>query len=150
MLDLFSHREKDLAENNKDLSLRIVFFDGVCHLCNGFVDFVIQNETAHSKLIFAPLQGETAQSYLPPENRKNLNSVLLWNQGVVLSESDAILEIFKHLKLPWRWIGTLGSFMPRRLLNLFYRKIAQNRYRWFGERDSCRLPEPRERAKLWP
>ena len=43
----------------------IIFFDGVCGMCNRFVDLMLR---ADRKAIFrfAPLQGQTAQQLLPP------------------------------------------------------------------------------------
>jgi predicted DCC family thiol-disulfide oxidoreductase YuxK len=139
-----------VTENNLKASQSILFFDGVCHLCNGFVDFVIQNETSNSDLIFAPLQGETAAKYLELSDRQDLNSVVLWSQGKALRQSDAVLEILRHLRFPWKLIGILGPLVPARFRNWCYQKVAQHRYQLFGTREFCRIPLPHERDKLWP
>jgi predicted DCC family thiol-disulfide oxidoreductase YuxK len=133
-----------------DPNLKIVFFDGVCHLCNGFVDFAIQNETEPRTLVFAPLQGTTAQNYLSLEDRKALSSVLLFKQSQVLHRSDAILAILRDLRFPWPWLATVAEFVPRKFRDLVYDWIAKNRYAWFGQRDLCRLPKPEEKNQLWP
>jgi len=129
---------------------KIVFFDGICHLCNGFVDFAIQNGTAKTSLIFAPLQGSTAQKYLKPEDQKALSSVIFWSNGKTYRQSAAVLEVFKLLKFPWPWIARVLQIIPSRIRDVIYNWVARNRYRWFGQRESCRLPKPEEKSQLWP
>jgi predicted DCC family thiol-disulfide oxidoreductase YuxK len=38
--------------------------------------------------------------------------------------------------------------LPRPLRDAFYDWIARNRYRWFGQRDTCRIPTPELRARF--
>lgn len=137
-------------ENSDDQ--RIVFFDGVCHLCNGFVDFVILRDQRRT-LLFAPLQGETAQKLLQAKAHQNardsLMSVLFWDKGQVFSESDAVLKILTHLPR-YKFLGYLGFAIPAFLRNILYRLIARYRYKLFGKRDFCRIPTPEERAYLLP
>jgi len=129
---------------------KIVFFDGICHLCNSFVDFAIQNGTSKTSLVFAPLQGPTAQKYLKPEDQNALSSVIFLSDGKTYRHSEAVLEIFKHLKFPWPWIATVLQIIPSGIRDVIYNWVARNRYRWFGQRESCRLPKPEEKSQLWP
>ena len=46
---------------NSGESAMIIYFDGACNLCNGFIDFLIQVDQSRS-LIFAPLQGTTTHA----------------------------------------------------------------------------------------
>jgi predicted DCC family thiol-disulfide oxidoreductase YuxK len=130
--------------------LKIVFFDGICHLCNGFVDFAIQNGTDRNALVYAPLQGETAKKYLTIDEQNALSSVLVWSEGKTLHKSSAVISILKDLKSPWPFFATLMGTFPESLRNSVYDFVAKNRYSWFGRRDSCRLPKPEEKNKLWP
>ena len=43
----------------------VVFFDGVCNLCNGTVDFIIEHDEA-GYFRFASLQSDFARATLPP------------------------------------------------------------------------------------
>jgi predicted DCC family thiol-disulfide oxidoreductase YuxK len=129
---------------------KIVFFDGICHLCNGFVDFVIQNETAENPLVFAPLQGTTAQQYLSPEDRKTVSSVIFLLEGRIERKSKAVISILKCLRFPWPLVAMLLQLIPSPLRNLVYDWVAKNRYFWFGQRETCRLPLPDEMSKLLP
>jgi predicted DCC family thiol-disulfide oxidoreductase YuxK len=123
---------------------QIIFFDGVCNLCNGFIDFVVTRDPEHN-FKFAPLQGETAKRHLPNSISIGLRSVVLWTQGQYFEKSDAILMILPQLGGGWR-IFRLGWIFPRFFRDWIYDFVARNRYRFFGKRDSCRLPTPEERA----
>lgn len=125
---------------------QIVFFDGVCNLCNGFVDFLVRRDTEHL-FDFAPLQGTNAKRLLPAEMPAQLRSVVLWSQGEVNEKSDAALMILSQLGGLW---GALRIFwiFPKWLRDPFYDLIAKNRYRLFGKRETCRLPTPAERARF--
>jgi predicted DCC family thiol-disulfide oxidoreductase YuxK len=145
-----SHGGDLLTEKKDELSQELIFFDGVCHLCNGFVNFALQNETLESKLVFTPLQGETAKKYLAPEDRESLESVLFYENGQVWRKSTAVLKILKRLRSPWPWIGTIGQWIPTPIRDRLYSLVANHRYRFFGRSEACRLPLPHEREKLWP
>lgn len=125
----------------------MVFFDGVCHLCNGFVDWAVRRDRERL-LTFAPLQGETAERMLNPDQRQGLSTVLLWDEGRILTKSSAVLGITSRLP-GWGWTRALG-FVPRVLRDFIYDLIARNRYRLFGRREHCRLPAPEEREILLP
>ena len=126
----------------------IVFFDGVCHLCNSFVDAVISRDPQH-RLKFAPLQGETAARLLAPEVRLNLNTVIYFEAGQAYERSNAILKIFERLGGLYKGVRILRIF-PRGLRDIAYDFVARRRYGWFGEKDLCRIPLPSERDYLLP
>lgn len=122
---------------------QIVFFDGVCNLCNAFVDFLIAR---NADFAFAPLQGEAAKRTLP-DRARNLKSVVLWSQGQSWEKSDAALLILQQLGGPW-WLMRVFWVVPKFLRDLAYDVVAANRYRVFGRRETCRLPTPAERARF--
>ncbi|UXR63352.1 thiol-disulfide oxidoreductase DCC family protein [Bdellovibrio bacteriovorus] len=126
----------------------VVFFDGVCHLCNGFVDAVISRDQKHA-FLFAPLQGTTAADLLPPEDRSKLDTVIYFEAGKLHYRSAAILKILTQLGGAYK-LFALAWVIPGPLRDFFYKIIAKNRYAWFGEREFCRLPTPSERSYLLP
>lgn len=137
-------------QNKKSL---IVFFDGVCPLCNGFVDFLISRDQ-RSQFHFAPLQGETARTLLKQEQRQNLNSVIALlildsGQKIYLEQSDAIFACLQLLPAPWKFLFVF-SYIPRFIRNLLYHLIARSRYQIFGKRDSCRIATQAEKNWLLP
>lgn len=119
----------------------VVFFDGVCNLCSGAVQFILKRECAPT-LSFAPLQGSTFATVQGEPLKSTPDSILFWEGGVLYRESDAVLRISRHLKQPWRALGYLGYILPRFLRDALYRFIARNRYRWFGKKEACYLPTP--------
>ncbi|WP_413568082.1 thiol-disulfide oxidoreductase DCC family protein [Bdellovibrio sp. HCB117] len=132
-----------------DLKMRnVVFFDGVCHLCNGFVDAVISRDKTHL-FLFAPLQGSTAEELLPAQDRTDLDTVIYFEKGKIYRRSAAVIKILSGLGGFFR-IFSLAMIIPGPLRDLIYKYVAKNRYKWFGEREFCRLPTPEERSYLLP
>jgi predicted DCC family thiol-disulfide oxidoreductase YuxK len=132
------------------LTRPIVFFDGVCGMCNFFVNVLLRIDRRQVFLI-APLQGETAARLLPPLSAKpeEWSMIVLDEKGKVFDQSDASLEVYRRLGGLW-WLLSLARFVPRFIRNPAYRVIARNRYRWFGHRDQCRIPTPEEKARFLP
>lgn len=127
----------------------IIFFDGVCGMCNRFVDIILRADK-RGVFRFAPIQGETAQALLPPlDNDPKEWSMLYLDEHGLHDQSDASLHVYRRLGGFW-WFLSLFRFVPRRLRTWAYRLIARNRYRLFGQRDTCRLPTPAERARFLP
>lgn len=128
---------------------RVIFFDGECSLCSGWVDFVMKRDPA-ARFRFASLQSETAREYLPPEltDEGKLDTVVLWqSDGTILLRSTAALEVVGQLPFPWP-LCRLFKWVPTFIRDAVYRQISKNRYEWFGKRDSCRIPTPEERARF--
>lgn len=125
----------------------IILFDGVCNLCNGFVNFLIGRD-ANKRFKFASLQSEFGESVLKKNNLRtdDYQSVIVLDNDRVFTKSSAIFKVIEQLP-NWRWLG-IFKILPSVLLDAIYRLIAQNRYRIFGKRDSCRLPTPELRERF--
>jgi len=129
----------------------IIFFDGVCNLCNGFVDFLIRRDRS-GKFRYASLQSEEAAEYLEEYTHivtgTNPESVvLLTREGEVFTESNAVLRIAGILGGGWQLMKGFFIF-PRWFRDRIYRWVARNRYKWFGERETCRMPTAEERDRF--
>jgi predicted DCC family thiol-disulfide oxidoreductase YuxK len=125
----------------------IIFFDGVCNLCNGFVDFIIRHDK-HNRFKFASLQSNYAREIL--NNFKidhPLNSVVYIRSESCFTKSDAALLILKSLGFPFN-LTYLFWFVPRFLRDGIYKLVASNRYLVFGKRTSCRIPSDSEKSKF--
>ena len=105
---------------------QLIFFDGVCGLCNGFVDFILKVDK-HKKFHFSPLQGALAKSKLSYEQITDLKSVVLASDNKVFIKSQAVLEILTQLGGFWMLAVVLKIF-PNFVLNIFYDLIAKYRY----------------------
>jgi predicted DCC family thiol-disulfide oxidoreductase YuxK len=123
--------------------MRIIYFDGICNLCNGFVDYIIQHDLDH-KFHFASLQSRSAQKELLPQDLR-LDSVVLSENGLIFRKSEAVLKIFGELGLTFKIISIAGKIAPVGFANLIYDIIAKNRYRFFGQRTTCRIPTTDEK-----
>ena len=145
-------RDRDQVQRNETPKPPevIVFFDGVCGLCNGFVDFLLQVDSRR-RLRFAPLQGTTASHLLSgvvsPEVLTGLQSIVVYAQGRVHLRSAAIIYIFIVLGWPWSLLS-VARLIPATSRDWLYEKVASNRYSWFGKRESCRLPKGDERTRF--
>ncbi len=126
----------------------IVFFDGYCGLCNWFVDFILKQDRNHT-LLFAPLQGPTAQALIGVMDLSYLESVILYDTGQIYRRSSAVLCVLKYLGGFWTIFAVL-AIVPTSWRNALYDIIAKRRYRWFGKKEICRLPSPKERHLFLP
>lgn len=131
----------------------VIYFDGVCSLCNGWVDFLMRIDH-RATLRFAPLQGETAARVLgslnTPENPADPDSIVFARGARVSRKSDAVAGILLTVGGPWRLLGFAIAMVPRSIRDRVYDLVARNRYRWFGKRDFCRRPTAEESARLLP
>lgn len=125
---------------------RVIFFDGVCGLCNSFVDFIISIDK-EKKFSFSPLQSEFAKQQLGPIDVEELKSVVVNINGQTYRKSLAVFQVLRELGGGWKLLSGL-NFLPNRFLDFGYDLVAENRYRLFGKKDSCRLPTPEERERF--
>jgi predicted DCC family thiol-disulfide oxidoreductase YuxK len=123
---------------------RIVFFDGVCGLCNKTVDFLVQWDKDH-RLRYAPLQGYTARRLLSTMYIEDLDSVVYYRDGQYLVRSTAVLRLLLDVGGWWKLLS-IFLILPAFVRDFVYYFIARRRYKWFGKRDACRMPTKEERA----
>lgn len=126
--------------------MRIIYFDGVCGLCNGFVDFVMKIDK-QGLFQFSPLQSDYAKTHLPAEYTQNLDSVVFQTEGKIFRKSKAVFMILEDLGGPWKTVSGL-KVLPEGFTNWGYDLVAKYRYRIFGKKETCRLPTPEERARF--
>jgi predicted DCC family thiol-disulfide oxidoreductase YuxK len=127
----------------------VIFFDGVCGLCNRLVQFVLARDRA-GHFRFAPLQGDFARRELVPRGGRpdDLDTmVVLTPAGQLLEKSRAVLFILRELGGVWRLLAGL-RVLPVALTDRVYDVVARSRYRLFGRLDACRLPGPAERERF--
>lgn len=127
----------------------VVFFDGACGVCDRFVDLLVRLDR-RGALHLAPLQGETARDLLPPlaSDHREWSVVYLDERGVH-RESEAVIEIARRLGGVWE-LAAFARIVPRFARDAAYRTFARHRDRWFGRRETCRIPSPEERARFLP
>ena len=117
----------------------VILFDGVCNLCNGWVNFVINRDPA-GRFHFAPLQSDRARELLNSVTYPvDFDSIVLLDGSQIFEKSDAILRIVSKLSWGWPVLGIL-RVIPRGVRDRVYDVVASHRYLWFGRTDACHIP----------
>lgn len=117
----------------------VILFDGVCNLCNGWVNFVINRDPA-GRFHFAPLQSDRARELLNSVTYPvDFDSIVLLDGSQIFEKSDAILRIASKLSSGWPVLGIL-RVIPRGVRDRVYDVVARHRYSWFGRTDACHIP----------
>ncbi|MDO8996647.1 MAG: thiol-disulfide oxidoreductase DCC family protein [Sediminibacterium sp.] len=127
----------------------VILFDGVCNLCNSSVQFVIKHDPK-KKFRFASIQGDYGQQvlkqfHLPPDS---LNSFILLKDNQIYTHSTGALKVAKQLSGAWPLLYVF-IIIPPFIRNAVYQFIANNRYKWFGKKESCAIPSPELKALFY-
>ncbi len=126
----------------------IIVFDGVCHFCNGAVNFIIRRDS-QAKFSFVPMQSELAQVLIEKYQVANVgvDTFLLIKDEKAHVCSDAALTIASELDGYWYLLGVF-KVIPRAVRDWLYRLLAKNRYSLFGRSDECMVPTPEVRDRF--
>lgn len=125
----------------------IILFDGVCNLCNGFVQRIISADKL-DYFRFASLQSDAANDLLKNHpNLKELKSIVLLDKGKIYTKSTAAIKIASQLGFTWKFLQ-IGYILPAFLRDGIYNIVANNRYKWFGKKDQCMVPTPALKSKF--
>lgn len=127
----------------------VIVFDGVCLLCNRWVDFILRHDRANGFRL-AAMQGHHGSRLLHAHGLSpdDPTSLLLVQDGEGYTDTDAIIRILHALGRQWKIAGAVLWLVPRFLRDSAYRWLAKNRYRLFGRRDLCRMPDPAHAARF--
>ena len=131
----------------------VILYDGVCGLCNRFVNFVLKRDR-RGVFRFASLQSPIAREILA---RYRITAVpmdtvyVIADFGLpterVLAKSTATLYTLSRLGGVWRLAGA-ARLAPRRVRDWVYDAVARRRYRIFGKYDTCPLPDATHRDRF--
>lgn len=124
---------------NQDKKI-IVLFDGVCNLCNGFVNFIIKQDKK-ARIKFVTLQSDIAKDILKVHqiNHLELNSVIVLIDDKIYTKSSAALMILNELGGVWK-IFFAFYIIPKFIRDFFYNIVAKYRYILFGKKEICIIP----------
>lgn len=126
-----------------------MLFDGVCNLCNGFIQFIIKRDKEDT-FRYAALQSEIGQKLILERgiDSQKMDSVLLIEPGIAyFNKSDAALKIGQGLK-GYRTLSKLLYLIPSTLRNIVYDYVGRNRYKWYGKKNECMVPTSELKAKF--
>ena len=133
-----------------DFPPHLLFYDGVCAMCNGIVKAMLRIDEGRV-FHFAPLQGETAElaRKLHPAFPTEIETLVYVRNGEVFLRSRAAALAMQQMPYPAKALSWF-RFLPVWLTDFFYGLVARTRYRIFGEYDNCPLPPPEVRARFLP
>ncbi len=134
-LEKFKNDIHKLNENKK-----IILFDGVCNLCNGFVAKAIRLDKKKESA-FVSIQSETGSkilSHLQIDPSKTDSIVLYIPESQHYIKSSAVLKILNSFGGVWK-LMQIFWLIPKPIRDFIYDFIARNRYKWFGKNESCEI-----------
>ena len=107
------------------------------------------HEHDDGSLRFAPLQSEVGQGLLDAHGLRAdyLDSLVYLRDGEAHLKSDGAVRIARHLGRPWRWLRVLQA-VPRPIRDAGYDLLGGVRYRIFGKRETCMVPDAELRARF--
>ena len=120
----------------------VIFFDGICGLCNHFVDFLLRHDTK-KKLKFSPLQGLFIQK-TAAASLSSAGTLVFLKGEKILIKSTAAIESIASLGRFWVLAKVL-LIVPRCIRDIIYDWVARHRYGWFGKMSACRIPKTEEK-----
>ena len=125
----------------------IILFDGQCVFCDHSVQFILKRDVDEI-FRFTSLQSEIGQQLLKQYKvDASMDSIVVIYQNKVYTQSDAAIVIAQQFKGLWKLLAVV-KFMPKWLRDKIYVVIAINRYRLFGEMDTCRIPTEEEKRRF--
>ena len=119
----------------------ILFYDGICAFCNATVNWIEANDRTKA-LRYAPLQGQTAQALLPGYgiDPLRLDSLAWLENNRVYQKTDAVAQVARYLGGIYSGSVLMWLWLPSGIRNAAYDLFARNRYRLFGRKEACTLP----------
>ena len=127
--------------------MKIIFYDGTCGLCHGFVQFILKHDT-EKVYHLSPLEGTTAKAHLPTSKIDSIALIDTTINESALFRSDAILAIFQELPLPWKLL-CICKWLPKILRDYLYQLVARNRLFIAGKKE-CQIPSTSDKKRFLP
>ncbi len=126
----------------------LILFDGVCNFCNFWVNFIIDRDSK-AFFKFTALQSDTARQILKSNkiDAMKIDSIVLVINGKIFFKSSAAFQIARKLDGFWKLLY-IFIIIPPFMRDRIYDFIASNRYKWFGKRETCRIPTDDEKHRF--
>ena len=115
-----------------------ILFDSKCNLCSKTVKKVMKFDKNKS-FTFISNNSEDGKNIISKNNLNSMTTetiVLFISEEKFLIKSDAAISIAIKL-YPLFVIFNILFIIPKRIRDKVYDYIAKNRYKWFGENESC-------------
>ena len=112
----------------KEPNINLILFDGVCNLCNGWIQFIIKRDPK-AKFRFCALQSKSGKDIIAnlDLNMEGIDSIIYIRGNGVYLKSEAALMILKDMGGFWK-ISLVMMIFPRFIRDYVYDLVAANRY----------------------
>jgi predicted DCC family thiol-disulfide oxidoreductase YuxK len=131
----------------------ILFYDGVCVMCNDGLKFVTEKDH-NDAFRFAPVQSRFAHDLLTrhgrnPDDLDTMYIVIDYGtpQERLVWKHKAVTFMMSKLRGQW-FLSKFLALMPTSLGDWNYDRQARGRYERYGKYDTCPVPPPEVRRKL--
>ena len=127
---------------------QIIFYDGYCVLCSRLIRYIIRKDK-NEVFWYSSLQSEIAGDILKNQlNIENVpDSIVYLRDGKAYFYSDAAITIFVELGGIFKLVSVF-YIIPKYARDYLYKVIAKNRFKIFGRRDTCFIPDEKMRARF--
>ena len=133
----------DLPQNKK-----IILYDGICNLCDSSVQFIIKHDD-QDIFRFVALQSDLGGKIIQHLgiHSSKVDSIILYIPNkTYYTKISAVTRIASELN---SWHRCLSIFrFTGKLGNFIYDFVAKNRYKWFGKKESCTIPNSEKKSKI--
>jgi predicted DCC family thiol-disulfide oxidoreductase YuxK len=129
----------------------ILFYDGTCGFCHRVVILANKWLKKDSEVYFATLQGQKAEELKQKFSTfpTSVDSIVFYDdkkQKIYLA-SKAFFILCKHFRWPWKFFAAF-YIVPNFISDFFYYLIAKKRYKLFGRKDACEIPDKKFRERF--
>ena len=115
-----------------------ILFDSKCNLCSKTVKRVMKLDK-NKLFTFISNKSEYGKNIISNNNLNSITTetiVLFTTENKFLIKSDAAISIAVKLNPLFLIFNTL-FIVPKKIRDRVYDYVAKNRYKWFGENESC-------------
>ncbi len=125
--------------NQMDTNEKILIqFDGICVLCSRTVQLLMHADRKE-KFVFQTLQDRYGSD--------SFDTIIVIQKDKTFHYFDAVLKIGNELGGIYRIVNFFRIF-PAQWRKAIYIWIAKNRFRWFGIRKTCYIPNDKEKTRF--
>lgn len=128
-----------------DDSQPLIIFDGLCVLCSTGIDWMLKrdpNGTTRFAAVQQPVPQALYRHYRLDAER--FDTFMVLENGLPYTKWSGALAAARTLRQPWRALGFVGRIIPDAIGNPLYDWVQRNRLSWFGNRETCRMPNAAE------
>jgi predicted DCC family thiol-disulfide oxidoreductase YuxK len=128
--------------------MKTILFDGVCNLCNSSVNWVIDHDKK-GLFSFASLQSEFGKRRAKELGlgEDYMDTIVFDDEGTLYTQSSAVIKVLRYMGGVYS-ASIFLLLIPTFIRDFVYKTVANNRYKWFGKRDVCRVPTPELKARF--